>query len=165
MFIVQTRNLWTLTKSSLSVDEEKLEASERQSCSSVERDDSLLDLKQLVGCNIVNWSYLLCKWRVAKYWWKAEESELSHFFSLTKSKGCSMKLLPPVSLNRKMLPSIDSLSLRFQCLFGKVWSSFRKQLLLASTSVTFPKGEPGLSYIGAPCSKLFWRKDPQDLST
>ena len=39
------------------MDEEKLEESERQSCSSVERDDSLLDLKQLVvvGCNIVNY--------------------------------------------------------------------------------------------------------------
>ena len=98
-----------MTKSSVSMDEEKLEESERQSCSSGERDDSLLDLKHLVGRNIVNWSDLLCEWRVAKYRWKAEDSESSHFFSLTKSKECSMELLSPVSLNGKMLPPNDPL--------------------------------------------------------
>ena len=168
-------NLWILTCSSTS-EREKFELEdETQSCS-VERDDSLLDLKMIIDnsqhpnvpqCQYYLWYQRCLGWRrLSRYWWKAGNNESS------KSKEGIKELSSTTSLPREAKKAPSSTGRQQVCLLILFCSSFWKKLHLAFISASSPEKEPVLLAANFPQSlppfkevREWFRHDPPPSST
>ena len=134
--------LWILTCSSSS-EEEKFELEEERQSWSVERDDSLLDLKISIvdnfqACECYLWYQRCLGWRrLARYWRKAGDNESSIFWSEEGIREWSSTTFLPNDAE-KASSSTGRQLLCSPCPLILFCSSFWKKLHLASISDSSP---------------------------